>query len=97
MGLFDGYKEASLIKDILVETEQMNRTVYFSNLFYIDENENKQEILYIKTNGLYTSYDSIIVNVNDVEIKLVNSGLPIVTMVYLRLQRLKADWCNTSK
>lgn len=94
MGLFDGLKECSVVEKLLQDNKiEWGEKVYFSNLVYTDEEGKEFEILYIYQNQ-FSAYTGVVVNVNDEEKRLHHESLPIITLVYLRMQKLNTEYNN---
>lgn len=95
MGLFDGYKECSLVEKLLKDNKiEWGEKVYFSNLIYTDEEGKEFEILYVYQNQFSSAYTGVVVCINDKESRLHKESLPIITLVYLRMQKLDIEYNN---
>ena len=90
MGIFDNYLEVVKTFKLLEENNLLGETVYFNNVYFLDEKGEKVEILSLSShettwNQVYTNLQ---VNVDDKEMKLVDAPMMVATMVYLRLQKM---------
>jgi len=92
MGLFDGFSECASVEKLLhINGYTKGEKVYFSNLIYTDEVGKEFEILYIRQNN-HSAYTGVVAFINDNEVRLYNQPLPIITLVYLRMQKLSIEF-----
>jgi hypothetical protein len=91
MGFFDGVKECQAVASIVERNGQLGEKVCFDNLVYIDGNDNTEEILYIVVPN-FSAYYNIIVSINDEEKVLWRCSLPIITLVYLMVQKMDREY-----
>lgn len=91
MGIFTNARETKVVHELLKECGQLGSKVYFSNLYYLTENEEKVEILwvYAPENSVYSELEVCV----DDEVKdLWTSPQMVVTMVYLKIQDLAREY-----
>ena len=91
MGIFTNARETKVVHELLKECGQFGSKVYFSNLYYLTENEEKVEILwvYAPKNSVYSELEVCV----DDEVKdLWTSPHMVVTMVYLEVQKLAREY-----
>jgi hypothetical protein len=86
-----GARELSKIFDILKENDMIGERIYFSNLFYMDVDEKKNEILWIETPKDAYVYSEVQVCINDKEEKLFGKRVAI-TMIYLEIQKIAREY-----
>jgi hypothetical protein len=86
-----GAKELKSVFDIIMRNDMAGEVIYFSNLYYYDRHEEKQEILWIKLPNKYSVYSEIITCLNDDETKLFGN-IQATTMVYLEMQRIEREF-----
>ena len=93
MGIFSGIKEALVVLDIIKNNGLVGEKIHFDdNVKYTDERGEIHQVEYVIQKDYFSSYISLMVCVNGEEKKMMHSLMPIVTLVYLKMQEYERNF-----
>lgn len=92
MGVLNGFREESVIKQIIERNNLYGKKIYFDeSSYYIDEEGTKFTLDFLVQNG---SYSDAMLCVNGSLRRFREYSLPIITIAYLKIEKYERDFLS---